>query len=153
MMSEPTPEMAALARTIAEGAIRKHLGLETDDLSAGLDVAKGLIERGEFQRAMQIYLGLVLCDPLVVDFQVGLANCALLVDEAPLALQAASAVVALAPADPRGYVLSGRACLALGAFTEACEDLADAVEKAEAGHDRTLAEQARTLLSLAEGNR
>jgi Flp pilus assembly protein TadD len=128
------------------GSLRKELGLETIDLMAGLEVAKNHLKRGAIPEAMRIYATLVLCEPTNVDFQVGLANCALLAEENHLALQAASAIVALAPADPRGYFLSGRACLGLGSFTEAAEDLTDAVEFGRKAHNATIVNEANVLL-------
>jgi len=91
-------------------------------------------------------VALVLCEPTNIDFQVGLANCALLLNQHHLALQAASAIVALAPSDARGYFLSGRACLALGHYAEAAEDLRDAVEFGRNARDPVIAEEASQLL-------
>src|SRR5262245_59355174 len=123
------------ALAIAQGAIRKELGLELSDLKPALDIARNLLQRGSRAEAIRMYVALVLCEPANIDFQVGLANCALQIGENHLALHAASAVVALAPADPRGYYLSGRACIGLGHYAEADEDLRDAVEFARRAHD------------------
>lgn len=140
------------ALALANGQIRKNLGLSVAELSVGLNVAKAMLQRGAPDEALQIYLALVLCDPKVVDFQIGLANCALEVDQAPLALQAASVAVALAPTDPRGYLVSGRACIALGAMREAIEDFADAQVKAKEARDTEIYAQASSLLELALSN-
>jgi Flp pilus assembly protein TadD len=136
----------AMVRSLLGGALRKELGIENADLQIGLDVARRHLQRGAAAEAMRVYVALVLCDPMVVDFQVGLANCALLAEENHLALQAASAVVALAPSDPRGYFLSGRACLGLGSFAEAAEDLTDAVEFGRKAHNATIVNEANVLL-------
>ncbi|KQT54070.1 hypothetical protein ASG43_00035 [Aureimonas sp. Leaf454] len=127
------------AETIAallDGKLRKDLGLEPEDLKIGLTVARNLLNRGHQGEAMRLYAVLVLCQPTEVDFQVGLANCASAMGEHYIALQAASAVIALAPSDPRGYLLSGRSCFHTGSFAEAEQDLGDALGLAEqTGHD------------------
>jgi tetratricopeptide (TPR) repeat protein len=128
------------------GAIRKELGLEAIDLQAGLAVAKNYLKRGAHLEAMRTYVALVLCEPANVDCQVGLANCALLMEEHHLALQAASAIVAMAPSDARGYLLSGRACLGLGHLAEAAEDLRDAVEFGRSSRDSAIVNEANQLL-------
>src|SRR5262245_3433353 len=148
-MDAPRKVGNGLSHDVAEfigGSIRKELGLETIDLMAGLEVAKNHLKRGAIPEAMRIYASLVLCEPANVDFQVGLANCALMAEENHLALQAASAVVALAPSDPRGYFLSGRACLGLGSFAEAAEDLGDAVEFGRKARNATIVNEANVLL-------
>ena len=78
-----------------KGRIRKELGLELSDLKPALDIARNHLKRGAPGEAMRTYIALVLCEPTNVDFQVGLANCALQIGENHLALHAASAVVAL----------------------------------------------------------
>jgi Flp pilus assembly protein TadD len=148
-MDAPMKPGNGVSKEISEfiaGSLRKELGLQTIDLMAGLEVAKNHLKRGDIPQAMRIYATLVLCEPANVDFQVGLANCALLAEENHLALQAASAVVALAPSDPRGYFLSGRACLGLGSFAEATEDLTDAVEFGRKALDATIVNEANLLL-------
>ncbi|QJP15549.1 tetratricopeptide repeat protein [Starkeya sp. ORNL1] len=136
----------AMVQSLVGGALRKELGIESADLQIGLDVARRHLQRGAAAEAMRVYVALVLCDPMVVDFQVGLANCALQLEENPLALQAASAVIALAPRDSRGYLLSGRACLALGHHAEAEEDLRDAVTFGQAERNAVVVNDARQLL-------
>lgn len=138
------------ARTaLLNGMIGTALGLQPNDLRLGLDIAKSQLERGRPAEALKSYAMLVLCEPTNVDFQVGLANCALRIEEYHLALQAASAVVALRPRDPRGYLLSGRACIGLSAPAEAREDLTDAVTFAKAAGDDALAAEAERLLKQA----
>lgn len=132
--------LAALLR----GDLRDKLGLDSGQLRVGLSVARNHLTRGAPLDALRIYVPLVLCEPTNVDFQIGLANCAGLLGEHHLALQAASAVIALAPRDARGYLLSGRSCLAIGAFSEAKEDLEDAL--ALAGSDTAVAGEATLLL-------
>lgn len=128
------------------GSLRKELGLESIDLTAGLSIAKNYLERGLPLEAMRTYVALVLCEPTNPDFQVGLANCAIQMGEDHLALQAASAVVALAPSDPRGYFLSGRACFALGHYAEAAEDFRDALEFGRKSNDALIVDEASKFL-------
>src|SRR5262249_28810721 len=116
------------------------------DLQPGLDIAKNHLQRGAFAEAMKMYVALVLCEPMNSDFQVGLANCALQMQEFHLALQAASAIVALAPSDPRGYFLSGRACFGLGHFAEAKEDFTDAIEFGRKSKNAMIVNEASELL-------
>ncbi len=128
------------------GQIRDALGLRSEDLTIGLEVARNLLQRGATADALRVYAGLILCEPMNAAFQTGLANCALAAEEYHMALQAASAVIALAPRDPRGYLISGRACLGLGAFAEAGEDLREAVERGREVRDAVAVEEARRLL-------
>ncbi len=154
-MMPPTEGDAAFdeaAKTFVRGQIRDELNLKSADLTIGLEVAKNLLKRGAATEALRIYAGLILCEPANIEFQVGLANCALLVDEPHLALQAASAVIALAPRDPRGYLLSGRACIGLGALAEAAEDLNDALTFGREARDARVVEEAqRHLQALPSG--
>lgn len=129
--------------------IGRKLGLEPTDLRAGLDVAKSLIERGAPHRAIRIYAALVIMEPKIADYQIGLANCALEMAEYYLAIQAASAAIVLDPSNPHPYFISGRACLAVGEMAAAAEDFSDAKRLAEeAGDARVAAEAARLLTSL-----
>jgi len=132
--------LAALLR----GELRDKLGLSSEQLRIGLTLARNHLTRGAPVEALRIYVALVLCEPTNVDFQIGLANCAGLLGEHHLALQAASAVIAHAPKDARGYLLSGRSCMMIGAFDEAKEDLDDAL--ALAGSDAAVAGEAKLLL-------
>lgn len=127
------------------GEIRDALGLQSGDLRLGLDIAANRLKRGAKAEALRIYVALVLCEPMNPEFQVGLANCALLVQENCLALQAASVVIALEPGSARGYFLSGRACLALGHFSEAAEDLREAMRFASESKDMALFQSAESL--------
>lgn len=135
-----------LAARLLDGELRKQLGLSSEQLRVGLAVARNHLARGAYAEAFRIYASLVLCDPMNVDFQVGLANCAGLMGEHHVALQAASAIIALAPADPRGYLLSGRSCLMIGSFAEAQEDLTDAMRHAEITGSDVVTREARHLL-------
>lgn len=129
---------------LLKGELRNKLGLSSEQLRIGLSVARNHLTRGAPVEALRIYVALVLCEPANVDFQIGLANCAGLLGEHHLALQAASAVIALAPRDARGYLLSGRSCMMIGAFAEAKEDLEDALKLA--GSDAAVSGEAKLLL-------
>jgi Flp pilus assembly protein TadD len=141
------PVDSTLAQLL-DGELRKRLGLTPEQLRIGLMVARNHLTRGAPADALKIYVALVLCDPLNVDFQVGLANCASVLGEHHVALQAASAVIALAPADPRGYLLSGRSCMMLGNYAEAREDLGDALTFAN-GNETVAAEASHLLERIA----
>lgn len=123
------PSTEDVARFLS-GHFRDEIGLTSDILNVGLAVAKNHLLRGAYVEAMRIYVGLVMCEPMNVDFQVGLANCANLMGEQSVALQAASVAIMLAPSDPRGYLLSGRSCIMMGNVQEAREDLGDALKYA-----------------------
>ena len=145
-----TPAVAnvdeAAIRALLGGEIGRELGLTGSDLRIGLTVAKNLLARGAQAEALRVYVALVLCEPTNVDFQVGLAHCASVLGEHHLALQAASAVIALAPRDPRGYLLSGRSCLAIGHLTEAREDFGDVLRLAADPSHRAVQREATLLL-------
>ncbi len=144
---ESRPAPASPEQLIASGAIRTGLGLESMDLRLGLDLARSQLQRGATPDAFRTYVALVLCDPSDPELQIGLANCALQVQENELALQAASAAVALQPRDPRGYYLSGRACFCLGHLAEAEEDLSDALRLAREARNTALFSEADQLLA------
>jgi len=140
---------AALGKSkdaILSGAIRDMLGLTNEDLKLGLEVAANRLQRGAHRDALRIYAALVLCEPTNVAFQIGLANCALLLHENCLALQAASFVITSEPKNARGYLLSGRACLGLGCWKEAEEDLRRASELAKQNRDANLYASAEALM-------
>ncbi|MBR0988347.1 pathogenicity island protein [Bradyrhizobium liaoningense] len=145
---ERAAELGEAERLIAQGAVRKALGLEPVDLRLGLDVARNQLQKGAPIEAFRTYAALVVCDPSDPELQAGLANCALVLGENSLALHAASAIVALAPSDPRGYFFSGRACLAMGQLAEAIEDLTESMRLARAprGDAPAILEEARKLL-------
>ncbi|WP_181705334.1 hypothetical protein [Chthonobacter rhizosphaerae] len=130
---------------IVDGGFGKMLGLEHAHLMIGLEIAIGLRMRGALAEALRMHATLVLAAPTDVELQIGLAECALMVEAYEIALQAASVVVAVAPSDPRGYLLSGRACLGLDALEEAREDLADAVRFASAAGRADILAEARRL--------
>jgi len=143
---EPAATLADTMALLVSGHLGKELGLTGEQLRLGLNVARNHLARGVPAEAMRIYAALVLCEPLNIDFQVGLSNCAGLLGEHHIALQAASAVIAIGPTDPRGYLLSGRSCLMLNSFTEAKTDLEDALHFAGLAGNDDVAGEAKALL-------
>ncbi|KZL06633.1 tetratricopeptide repeat protein [Pseudovibrio sp. Ad26] len=134
-------------KAIAKGAIGRSLGLMKDDINPGLVMAKGLMDTGRTEKALEIYTGLVLLEPINVDVQLGLANCAVQLQQYTLAVQAASAAMVLDPTNPRPYYFSGVACLALGHITEAREDLEDTLKYAKDRKDAEIHQAAQKLLT------
>jgi Flp pilus assembly protein TadD len=145
--SDSPANVSEAVRQFVGGAIRKKLGLESSDLRLGLDLARNQMQRGATAEAFRTCAALVLCDPSDPELQIGLANCAVQIGEDELALQAASVVVALAPSDPRGYYLSGRACLGLGHYADAKEDLTAAMKFAKASRNTVVFEEADKLMN------
>lgn len=143
---KPSFSISGLQRMIADGAIGKSLGLKPEDLQAGLTVARNQLLRGAKTDALKTYITLVLCEPANCDFQLGLANCALQLNENDLALQAASAIIAIEPNNARAYYISGRACLALGHVAEAEEDLTNALNFGKEQKDSLIFSEAGLLL-------
>ena len=141
----PDSDYQSAMRSFVSGQIGAELGLMSQDLEVGLEVARNLIRRGALAEAMQVYVGLVLCQPANQAFQIGLANCAIQLGEYHLALQSASVVIAQSPRDPRGYLLSGHACIGLGALAEAAVDLDEAISFGRAERNATIVEEARRL--------
>lgn len=135
---------------LIEGGLRKSLGLSREHLRLGLDLAKTQMQRGRNQEAFRTYATMVLCDPSDPELQIGLANCALLVGENNLALQAASAAIILQPNDCRGFFLSGKACLALGLREESKEDLTRALELSKGTNNTTVSTGAKKYLTMIE---
>ncbi|SDR15015.1 tetratricopeptide repeat protein [Pseudovibrio sp. Tun.PSC04-5.I4] len=133
-------------KAIAMGAIGRSLGLSKDDIKPGLVMAKGLMDAGRVEKAFEIYTGLVLLEPTNVDVQLGLANCAVQLQRYSLAIQAASVAMIMDPTSPRPYYFSGVACLALGHFDEAKEDLTDVLKLAKDRKDAEMLQSAKKLL-------
>lgn len=117
------------------GAVRDALGLDADDLQIALTLAGRDVERGAFDRALRTYAALALCEPRNPEFQLGLANCAMRMEQYELGLQAATLAIAFAPQDARSWLVSGRCRVGL------------ARPSAEARHDLGQAE----ALGLADG--
>ena len=133
-----------IATEFLEGAISTSLGLTEEDLAAVQGVANMKLENNDPHEALKLYTTLVLCAPQNYEYQCCLSNCAMQMQEYTLALQASSAMISLAPNDPRGYYFSGAACMSIGYLAEAAEDFADAVDLAQIdGNELYLAEALR----------
>ncbi len=143
----PGARPIGLTRKKIGDMVRKQLGIQALDAGVCLELARAEEQRGAVRDALQIYIGLVLSEPCHVEGQIGLAGCALQNGQDAFALQAASLVIALAPTDPRGYLLSGQACLALRQTKEAKEDLTDAIKVARRANNTAVEAAANQLLS------
>lgn len=132
---------------IWEGGVRKALGLKEEDLEAALSVANAKMKAGNWQLAYRIYGFLVLCAPANFRYHQGLANFCLQTGKYDAAVEAASSMIVLKPESPLGYYISGAACLALGALTEAKEDAKDAQRLAEKQQNTRLKDECVRLHS------
>ncbi|MEM8797290.1 MAG: pathogenicity island protein [Pseudomonadota bacterium] len=142
-----------IAQDLAGGGMGKRLGLGKNELETALAVANTRLNSGDPFKAFELYSMIVLCSPMEIEHQAGLANCALQIQEYTLALNAASAMVALAPKDERGYYFSAAACLGLEAYDEAFEDVVDAMSFArEAGNSEIYVAAERLHQQLAARN-
>ncbi|PTW56674.1 hypothetical protein C8N35_111137 [Breoghania corrubedonensis] len=128
------------------GALRDELGLKSEDLQIALGVANMKNKAGNSLTALRMYMALVLCEPSNFHCLQGLANCTLKNGLYEAALEASSAMIVLKPKNPFGYYFSGSACLAMGHFAEAREDMADALKFADADEHHALSGECRRLL-------
>lgn len=143
------PNIFGIDTLESETFLREYLGLEVEHLLPGLDIAANLLRRGQHEEALRTCSVLVLCDPMEIRFQHGLATCALETEDFPIAALAASAIVAGDPDNPEGYLISGRAFLGMRDFDIAVEDFREAVRLAEQAGDAAMARQAGLLLERA----
>lgn len=132
------------------GAWLKALGIDKDTLQYGLGIAKAYLMKGEKEEALRTYAYMVMLDPLNLDFQFGLANCALAMEHYPMASQAASAIISIDPTHARAYYVSGRCSFALGNKEEALEDLRKAVEFGKQAKDDIIVKEAGRWLHFLE---
>ena len=139
-VSEPRGAGADAAR------LRDAVGLTREDVTAIAHAAtvQPLVEPGERMRRAAV---LSLLDPTDPALQGEFSEAALAAGEPEVALQAASALVALAPRDPRGFELSARSCAALGLIAEAREDATDAQVRARDARDADAFARAGAILS------
>lgn len=131
-------------------ALRDSYGLQTSELRALAHIGHMKMMAGDFAGAQRIYSLLVVLSPDDSGFQIGLADASIALGHFDLALQAGAAVIAALPTDPRGYFISGRACLGLGLSAEAREDLADAIRLSRLPDDAGLRDRAQRILALSE---
>lgn len=132
-------------RKFAEG----YLGLKPEHLLPGLDVAANLLQRGDYEKALRIYSVLVLYDPADARFQRGLAECALAAGNFQLAYAAGVSLIVGNPADPEGYLFTGRAAFGLREFDAAIDDFREATRLADAAGDTAAAQGVAPLLQRA----
>ncbi|NIZ12019.1 hypothetical protein [Phaeobacter sp. HF9A] len=137
-----------MSNETAATGLAARFGLSSTDLLPIARKAAQKLGSGQAEEAMRLFAQLVLACPDNRDFQIGLAEAALLADQPALALQAASAAIAFDAKGADGYLLSGRACLALEDRAAAREDFAEALSCARALPDDKA--QAR-IATLAEG--
>lgn len=144
--------MGEIQRGLVDEPIIERLGLTEAHFSINYQKAMEKLAAGDIPGAFRDIANLVLIAPSSVQFQLGLARVALQAGVPELAMQAAAAIIALAPDRPEGFLLSGQACLAMGEPALAREDLADAIARADA-HPRyaAIGKIARQSLILAEG--
>lgn len=153
-MTDQAPELGNSLdediKAIVNGAIGRQIGLEPEDIKPGILLATNLSKTGRHDKAMEIFSGLLLLQPSNPEIQLGLANCCMQLQNFQLALQAASAAMALDPENPWAYYYSGAACLALGHIVEAKEDLADAVRLGTKMEHAEMKQYAEKLLASLE---
>ena len=144
--------LGEIQRRLVDEPIIERLGLTEAHFAPVYTRAMERMESGDTGAAFRDMAHLVLIAPTSVQFQLGLAQVALRVDLPEVAMQAAAAIIALAPDRPEGFLLSGQACLAMQEPDLAREDLTDAITRADT-HPRyaALAKIARQTLILAGG--
>lgn len=124
--------MGEIQRQLIDEPIIQRLGLTEAHFGINYSRAMEKLEAGDIPGAFKDIASLVLLAPTSVKFQLGLAQIALRAGVPELAMQAAAAIIALAPSRPEGFLLSGQACLAMGEIALAREDLTDAITRADA---------------------
>lgn len=142
-----TDEDRTLLEAIAKGEFGRQAGLERRHLDIACTIANDQVRRGAKLEGIRLFATVVLCDPTHREGQVGLASAALEVGEPYIAIQAAAMLIATAPFDPLGYLLSGKACQLAGEWPEARDDLQRASELAQADQNGSIAAEAQMLLN------
>lgn len=113
--------------------------LPPEALRLGVEVSDSLVARGNPLDALKMRAAMVLASPRDRVALAALCESLLSFNLGEEALRCASAMTALNPADPTGYIMSARACILIGAIAEAREDIATALTLAErtgSGPDR-----------------
>lgn len=129
------------------------LDLAEGDFDAGLMLAANAMRNGHLAEALRLYATMAICQPMNYEIQLGLANCAVEAQQHYVAMQAAAVLIALYPQDPRGYIISGKACLHAGLHVEAREDFRQTIAVAEASGAGDLSAEALRLLELTGDGR
>ncbi len=130
---------------LLDGVIALEIGFGRSELDIALATANQRLLSGDSKKALEIYAFLVFLQPLEVEYQCGLANCAIQLREYEIALYASSSIVGLAPLDCRGFYFSAAACLGLGLLDEAREDIAYALALAKNESDKSFYEASHRL--------
>lgn len=136
----------AILKRLAEQDFSNILGLDEFSRGMAFNRAAALVLQGRTEEAFQIYTALAMLSPLDSEALIGMARCAMTMLDHDSAMHIAAAIIAIAPTDPRGFLISGKSCFMLGLFDEALEDLRDA-QRLAAG-DIGLTEDASRLLRL-----
>lgn len=108
-------------------------------LRLGVEVSDGLVARGNPLDALKMRAAMVLAYPQDKAALSALCESLLSFSLGEEALRCATAMTALNPADPSGYIMSARACILIDAIAEAREDIGTALtlaEKTGSGRDR-----------------
>lgn len=145
-------ESQAMLEAIARGEFGHRAGLDKRHLDLASVIANDLMRRGAALEATRLFATIVLCDPTHREGQIGLATGGLEVGEPYVAIQAAAALIAAAPTDPLGYLLSGKACRMAEEWSEAREDLQRASELARAAGQGSILAEAQMLLGSLEAS-
>ena len=144
----PASNVPAEAQEFMAGGLRERLGLEAETLQVGRTIAEGHLRRGAVQEAMKMYGALALCEPTDVEVQLGIAQCATLLQVYDLGVGAATAAAALAPDEPRAQMLLAQSRLALGDRDSADRALQECLRLGLARRDGRIVELARRLLAV-----
>lgn len=127
MTLSPNSDVARMVRELLmEPTLAQRLGLQPTDLNGAAQQARTDLMAGRSGEAMGKFARLILIDPTNVALHIGLAEAALAERHPELAMQSAATVIVDRPDSPEGYLLSARACMAMGETDAALEDLADA---------------------------
>lgn len=138
-----------IATELVENPLLARLGLEPSDLYGPMMQARNELLAGNAEGAFQKFARLVLVDPMNVEFQLGMGEAALALELPEIAMQSAALIITEAPDRPEGFLLSGRACLAMGEPALALEDLADAESRAQTAGNEAMARAVSQLAAAA----
>lgn len=142
MMTNPTASEIDPSEGFA-GAIPPEV------MRIGVEVSDSLVARGNPVDALKMRAAMVLACPRDRTALSALCESLLSFSLGEEALRCASAMTALDPADPEGYIMSARACILIGAIAEAREDIGSALSLAEkAGSGRARMEALHLQQSL-----
>lgn len=152
MTLSPQSDVARLVRDLLfDPPLAQRLGLQPGDLNGAAQQACTDLMAGRAEQALGKFARLILIDPTDTSLHIGLAEAALAAGQPELAVQSAAAVIVDRPDAPEGYLLSARACLTLGEYGPAAEDLADAERfAADRGDAATLAQVRRFKALLGQ---